>query len=127
MNELSNTVDSYLCGWNEADPQLRASIVGRVWAATGSLIDPPLAANGHDEIVAMAGTLQSQFPDHHFVRTSGIDEHHPKIFGELRLYMHIAAQGAVQQIPHGGKLQAQIDGLGFERLATSEGQQLAAQ
>jgi hypothetical protein len=76
MTNLSDTVDKYLSGWNETNPQHRASIVGSVWAVNGRLIDPPLAATGQDEISNMAATLQSQFPDHHFVRTSGIDEHH---------------------------------------------------
>jgi hypothetical protein len=76
MTDLSNTVDTYLSGWNETDPQRRASIIESVWASHGRLIDPPLAATGQDEISNMTAALQSQFPDHHFVRTSGIDEHH---------------------------------------------------
>jgi SnoaL-like domain len=76
MTDLSDTVDTYLSGWNEIDPQHRASIIQSVWASDGRLIDPPFAATGRDEITNMVAALQSQFPDHHFVRTSGIDEHH---------------------------------------------------
>jgi SnoaL-like domain len=76
MTDLSETIDTYLAGWNETDPQRRTAIVERVWATGGRLIDPPLAATGRDEISEMAATLQSQFPDHRFVRASTIDEHH---------------------------------------------------
>jgi hypothetical protein len=76
MTDLSETVDTYLSGWNETDPQRRATLIESVWAVSGRLIDPPNAATGQDEISDMAAALQSQFPDHHFVRTSGIDEHH---------------------------------------------------
>jgi hypothetical protein len=76
MTDITHTVDTYLAGWNEADPERRAAIVAGVWSPAGRLIDPPLDATGRDEISAMAATLQSQFPDHHFVRSSRVDEHH---------------------------------------------------
>jgi hypothetical protein len=76
MTDLSETVDTYLAGWNEVDAEHRAGIVERVWAANGRLIDPPLEATGRDEICQMAATLQSQFPGHRFIRVSEIDEHH---------------------------------------------------
>jgi hypothetical protein len=76
MTNLADTVDTYLAGWNEPDAQRRAGIVEQVWASGGRLIDPPLDATGRDQISDMAATLQAQFPGHHFVRASGIDEHH---------------------------------------------------
>ena len=76
MTDISETVDTYLAGWNEVDAERRAGIVERVWAANGRLIDPPLEATGRDEISRMAATLQSQFPGHRFIRVSEIDEHH---------------------------------------------------
>jgi hypothetical protein len=76
MTDLAQTVDTYLDGWNEIDAERRAAIVGRVWAASGRLIDPPAEAAGRDEISDLAATLHSQFPGHRFIRVSGIDEHH---------------------------------------------------
>lgn len=76
MTDLTETIDAYLTGWNETNPERRAAIVRRVWASDGRLIDPPLAASGRDEISEMAATFQSQFPGHQFVRVSTIDEHH---------------------------------------------------
>jgi hypothetical protein len=40
------------------------------------LIDPPLAAEGHDGISQMAATLQNQFSGHRFERASAVDTHH---------------------------------------------------
>ena len=57
----------------------------------------------------------------------GIDENGPKIFGEIGAHMDVASQRAVEQIAHTVKLGAKIDGLGLERLAASERQQLPAQ
>jgi hypothetical protein len=76
MTDLSETVDTYLAGWNETDPGRRTAIIEHVWATNGRLIDPPLAASGRNEISEMAGTLQTQFPGHRFVRVSAIDQHH---------------------------------------------------
>ena len=92
MTDLTDTVDSYLAAWNEADPERRAGIVERVWSIGGRLIDPPLDASGRDEISDMAATLQTQFPGHHFVRVSGIDEHH----GHFRFAWElVASDGSV--------------------------------
>ena len=92
MTDLSVTVDTYLEGWNEPDAKRRAAVVERVWSARGRLIDPPLEAAGRDEISQMAATLQSQFPGHHFIRVSGIDEHH----NHFRFaWQFLAADGSV--------------------------------
>jgi hypothetical protein len=76
MTDLAEVVDGYLAGWNEGDPERRDQLIRMVWAEDGRLIDPPLAATGQDEISKMAATLQSQFPDHRFQRSSALDEHH---------------------------------------------------
>ena len=76
MDELTTMVDGYLSAWNETDPDRRASLVAKVWADDGRLIDPPLAAEGHAGISDMAAALQAQFPGHSFRRASGIDTHH---------------------------------------------------
>jgi len=80
MTDLTNTIDTYLAAWNEPDPARRAELVAQVWSADGQLIDPPLAASGHDGIGDMHAALQQQFAGHRFRRASGIDTHH----GHLR-------------------------------------------
>ena len=72
MTDLTSTVDTDLSARGEPD----AELISQVWAAEGRLVDPPLAAEGHNGISDMAATVQQQFPDHRFRRVSGIDEHH---------------------------------------------------
>ena len=73
---LSSTIDTYLAAWTEPDPDRRRTMVEKVWAADGCLIDPPLAAEGHAGISDLFAALQSQFPGHAFRRSSAIDTHH---------------------------------------------------
>jgi hypothetical protein len=78
MSDLTATVDTYLAAWNETDPERRAGLVGQVWAADGTLVDPPLAAEGHAGISDLHGALQAQFPGHSFRRASAVDAHHDR-------------------------------------------------
>jgi SnoaL-like domain len=78
MNDLTTTVDTYLAAYGEPDTDRRAELIGRVWAADGQLVDPPLAAAGHDGIGDMAAAVQQQFAGHRFRRVSGIDAHHDR-------------------------------------------------
>lgn len=54
MTDVTTTVDGYLSAYNERDPERRAELIERVRAQDGSLIDPPLAGEGHDAIGDMA-------------------------------------------------------------------------
>ena len=76
MSDLTDTIDIYLSAWSERDPAARAGLVARAWAADGELVDPPMAATGHDAISGVHGALQQQFPGHRFRRASGVDAHH---------------------------------------------------
>ena len=76
MSDLTTIVDTYLSAYGERDAARRAELIGRVWAADGQLVDPPLAAEGHDGISDMAASVQQQFTGHRFRRVSGIDKHH---------------------------------------------------
>jgi hypothetical protein len=76
MSDLTTTVDTYLSAYGEPDAARRAELIGRVWAADGRLVDPPLAAEGHAGISDMAAAVQRQFTDHRFRRVSAIDGHH---------------------------------------------------
>ena len=76
MSELATLIGGHLAAYAEPDAARRTSVVERIWAAGGRLIDPPLAAAGHAQIVQQAQQLLAQFPGHRFVRSSGIDSHH---------------------------------------------------
>ena len=76
MTDLEATIDAYLAAWIEQNDARRAMLVKQIWTDDGQLVDPPLAAAGHDGISDMAAAMQSQFPGHSFRRTSVVDAHH---------------------------------------------------
>jgi hypothetical protein len=76
MHEFEILIDTHLTAYADPDATRRATVVQRIWAAGGQLIDPPLAASGHAGILRQAEQLLAQFPGHRFVRSSGIDSHH---------------------------------------------------
>jgi len=76
MNDVQTTVDTWLAAWTEPDERRRQELVRQVWTEDGRLVDPPLVATGHDELVAAGAGLQAQFPGHTFRRTTAIDGHH---------------------------------------------------
>jgi hypothetical protein len=71
-------VDTYLSAYGEPDAARRAELISQVWADDGRLVDPPLAAEGHDGISDMAAAVQQQFAGHRFRRVSGVDAHHDR-------------------------------------------------
>jgi len=76
MESTARLIDSYLSAYGEPNRDARAKLVRDIWNPQGRLIDPPMSAKGHDEIVAQADALLSLYPDHRFCRSSAIDEHH---------------------------------------------------
>jgi hypothetical protein len=88
---IASTIDAYLAAYGEPDKAKRTEAVKRIWALDGELIDPPLMARGHAQIIDQADALLSQFPGHSFKRASGVDVHH----GRARYAWHLIN-------PHGG-------------------------
>lgn len=76
MSDIQRLIDDHLAAYADPDRQRRSDAVQRLWAEDAQLIDPPLAARGHAQIVEQTDQLLSQFPGHRFRRSSGIDLHH---------------------------------------------------
>ena len=76
MNSHEQTIDTYLAAYGEQEPTTRRRQISECFAADAVLADPPAAAAGHDELDALFAAVQQQFPEHKFVRTSALDEHH---------------------------------------------------
>lgn len=76
MESTTTLIDSYLSAYGEPDRDLRSRLVRDVWSPQGQLIDPPMSAQGHEEIIAQSDALLSLYPDHRFRRCSPVDEHH---------------------------------------------------
>jgi SnoaL-like domain len=92
MTQIAETVDNYIASWNEADPARRRELVGRTWSEDGSYLDPVMAGAGADEIAAMIGAAQAQFPGHRFELAFGPDAHHDRVRFAWRL---VGANGPV--------------------------------
>ena len=89
MTNITATVEQYIATWNEADPERRRALAGRVWADDGSYLDPLMRGEGPDEIAAMIGAAQAQFPGHRFELAAGPDAHHDRV----RFSWHLVADG----------------------------------
>lgn len=76
MTDLHDTIDTHLRAYGEPDPARRAALIELVWGDGGRLVDPPIEAAGRDGVSEMAAAVQSHYPGHTFLRTSGIDAHH---------------------------------------------------
>ncbi len=76
MDDIVTTVDTYLAAYNEIDADRRMTLIEKVWASDGRLVDPPLEAVGHGGISDMATAVHAQFPGCTFRRSSGVDSHH---------------------------------------------------
>jgi hypothetical protein len=72
---ITSVVDTYIAAWNEADPERRRALVGETWTEDGTYLDPLMAGTGPDEIAAMIGAAQAQFPGHRFELSFGPDAH----------------------------------------------------
>ena len=76
MEDVTMIIDTYLEAYSEVDSDRRQKLVELAWDPTGRLVDPPLAAQGHDAISEQAVAVKTHFPGHSFRRTTGIDAHH---------------------------------------------------
>lgn len=76
MSDLTTTIDTWLDAYGEPDETRRADLITRVWAPTGTLVDPPFEGTGHGEISGLVAAALQHYPGHRFRRTSGIDAHH---------------------------------------------------
>src|SRR3954470_24329670 len=72
---IPTVVDTYLAAWNETDADRRRSLVGSAWTEDGTYLDPLMSGAGVEEIAAMIGAAQAQFPGHRFALSAGPDAH----------------------------------------------------
>lgn len=76
MTDFSTLAQRYIDAWNETDPAARRELVGEVWADGARYVDPMAEAEGVDQIAALIGAVQAQFPGWTFRLTGPIDAHH---------------------------------------------------
>ena len=71
----NTTVSNYIAAWNEGDAGRRRELVAQTWTDDGTYLDPLMAGAGTEQLTAMIGAAQTQFPGHHFELTVGPDAH----------------------------------------------------
>jgi hypothetical protein len=72
-SSLTTVVDHYINAWNERVPERRRALVAQAFADDATYVDPMMSGSGPDEIDAMIGAAQEQFPGHRFVLVAGPD------------------------------------------------------
>ena len=79
MSDPTTIVRRYIDMWNETDPGRRRQLVAEALTDDASYLDPIMAGNGTDEISAMIGAAQAQYPGHRFELVAGPDVHHDRV------------------------------------------------
>ena len=73
---MQDVVERYIDSWNQTDPRRRRQLVDELWAEDGRYVDPMAEASGRNEVDAMIGAVQAQFPGFVFTLLGPVDAHH---------------------------------------------------
>ena len=76
MTTYDELAQRYIDTWNETDPSARRAAVDRLFTEDARYVDPMAAADGHEAIASLIGTVQQQFPDFRFRLAGPVDGHH---------------------------------------------------
>ncbi|GAA5183286.1 nuclear transport factor 2 family protein [Rugosimonospora acidiphila] len=76
MSDSNELVGRYLAIWNERDATARRAAIAGVWTETGSYTDPLASVRGHENLDAVVGAAQAQFPGLVFEPLGDVDAHH---------------------------------------------------
>jgi len=82
-------VERYIDSWNAADPARRRELIDGLWAADGRYTDPLADVQGRDQIDAVIGAVQQQFPGLVFKLGGAVDANHQ----QARFSWHLGAAG----------------------------------
>ena len=73
---LTDTIDTWLQAYTEADAERRDALIAAVWNEDGVLLDPPLDGAGRAAISQLTDVVLAHFPGHRFRRSTTVDAHH---------------------------------------------------
>jgi hypothetical protein len=79
MSDFEDIASRYIEAWNTTDGTERRSAVAQLFTDDARYVDPMGEATGHDEIVALIGAVQDQFPGFTFRLTGAVDGHHDQL------------------------------------------------
>ncbi|MGA5300543.1 nuclear transport factor 2 family protein [Nucisporomicrobium flavum] len=90
MSDFDTVVERYLAAWNETDPAVRSATIADVFAEDVRYVDPVAAVRGREELHALIGAAQQQFPGLVFTPGGLADAHHD----QGRFTWHLGPAGA---------------------------------
>ena len=73
---ITQLVDDYCSGWNEADPTKRRELMLRLWAPEPTYIDPTVHLTGVQSLVDHIEQVRARRPGAVWHRTGSVDTHH---------------------------------------------------
>jgi SnoaL-like domain len=73
--DINEAVAAYGAAWNETDDAVRAALLAKSFADTGTYMDPTGSADGRDALVGHIGGFQAMMPGHTIDNTSAVDVH----------------------------------------------------
>ncbi|UQU63016.1 nuclear transport factor 2 family protein [Couchioplanes caeruleus] len=76
MSDFDTVVERYLAAWNETEPAVRRATIADVFAEDVRYVDPVAAVQGREELHALIGAAQQQFPGLVFTPGGPADAHH---------------------------------------------------
>jgi len=79
MPDTTTVVDNYIAMWNEPDAERRRELVAGTVTQDATYIDPLMTGAGVEEITAMIGAAQAQYPGHRFELAGEPDAHHDRL------------------------------------------------
>lgn len=75
MTDAKLVADRYIALWNEADAEVRRSLLARDWEEGATYVDPMGAARGAAEVDALIANVHKLFPDFSFQLIGKPDGH----------------------------------------------------
>jgi hypothetical protein len=94
-SDAKTLVARYLEMWNEPDPEARGALVRQTLTKRATYVDPMASCEGADEISALIGAVQQQFPGYRFTLHGGPEEHHNYVRFSWALAQDSAAPAAI--------------------------------
>lgn len=82
---VTETIDAYVASWAEADEGRRRGLLEKAWAPEGTYTDPTADVAGRETLVQHIGGFHQAMPGARIELTSGVSEHHGRIYFAWRL------------------------------------------
>jgi SnoaL-like protein len=98
MTDINALIDGYIATWNETDPDRRRDLVARTFTEDSSYLDPLMAGAGQDQIDAMIGAAQQQFPGMRFELAAAPDHYNDRV--RFSWHLRPAAGGDTVAVGH---------------------------